>query len=122
MLLYGELVEQITDSYLIKCVFQMTSFLKDTDVLLHVTKLVPVDRLQQESLIDYKISYNLTLDGNTFTRQLDEELQNPRGFTGFTLNLHRKKGRYIINYFVPTGVVAFLASVSEKICNSIYIF
>ena len=87
-----------------------------------MTKLVPVDRLQQESLIDYKISYNLTLDGNTFTRQLDEELQNPRGFTGFTLNLHRKKGRYIINYFVPTGVVAFLASVSEIINNCVKIF
>ena len=75
---------------------------------------MPVEELEQESLIDYQVKFDLGLPESQKYLTVGEGENMPFEMTGMTIKLERKWFRYLVNYFIPSGIIAALSLVSFK--------
>ena len=79
-----------------------------------LTKVFPVQELEQESLIDYQVWFELGLPESQKYMIVGEGENVAFEMTGMTMKLERKWFRYLVNYFIPSGIIAALSLVSLK--------
>ena len=77
-----------------------------------LTKVFPVQELEQESLIDYQVWFELGLPQSEKYMIVGEGENMYYEMTGMTIKLERKWFRYLVNYFIPSGIIAALSIVS----------
>ena len=77
-----------------------------------LTKVLPVQELEQESLIDYQVEFEIGLPQSQKYMIVSEGENMAFEMTGMTIKLERKWFRYLVNYFIPSGIIAALSIVS----------
>ena len=77
-----------------------------------LTKVLPVQELEQESLIDYQVEFEIGLPQSQKYMIVSEGENMAFEMTGMTIKLERKWFRYLVNYFIPSGIIAALSLVS----------
>ena len=109
------------------CYFKMNSFNYLEDKFSYKTTMITLadtedkmddddvsgQHLQQLNVLDYEVELNeLTEDPSVLEQGGEERDISKRPIAGFKIKLHRKYKKYIIYYYIPSGLIAGISCVS----------
>ena len=109
------------------CYFKMNSFNHFEDKFIYKTTMITLvdsteDKmdgsmsngkyLHQFNVLDYEVELNKLTEDQSILEKADEEEISKRPIAGFKIILHRKYRKYIIYYYVPSGLIAGISCVS----------